>query len=103
MLFKKYPFNNLKNIKNAKKKIKNFINTSNINVNDNIKHVIKIGLYISFFLVVLASIILFIYLNFNKNLLIYKLGLMILKLSSIIATAFIVSGLSVDRIRRDLF
>ncbi len=87
MLFKKFPFNNIKNVK----------------IDDKIKHLIKIGLYISFLLVILSSITLFIYLNFNKNLLIYKLGLMFLKLSTVTATAFIVSGLSVDRIRRDLF
>lgn len=72
-------------------------------IDEKIKKIMKIGLFISVSLAVLSSLILFTYLTFLKTLTTYYLGLMILKLGVILATGFIVAGLSTDRIQKELF
>ena len=72
------------------------------NVDEKIKKIIKIGLYVSGFLAILSSIIMFTYLTYFQTLTVYYLGLTTLKLGVLIATAFIIAGLSTDRIKREL-
>lgn len=71
-------------------------------VDEKIKKIIKIGLYISACLAILSSFIMFTYLTWFKTLAIYYIGLTILKLGVTLATAVIVAGLGTDRIKREL-
>ena len=81
---------------------KNFLPKFN-DIDDKIKKIIKIGLYFSSLLAIISSIILFTYLTYIKTLTVYYLGLSILKLGVILATAFIIAGLGTDRIKKELF
>lgn len=72
------------------------------NIDEKIKKLIKIGLYISASLAIISSLIMFIYLTWFKTLTVYYIGLTILKLGVILATAFIIAGLGTDRIKREL-
>ncbi len=72
------------------------------NVDEKIKNIIKIGLYVSTSLAILSSIIMFTYLTYFQTLTVYYLGLATLKLGILTATAFIIAGLSTDRIKREL-
>ncbi len=82
--------------------LKNFLPNFN-DIDDKIKKIIKIGLYFSSLLAIISSIILFTYLTYIKTLTVYYLGLSILKLGVILATAFIIAGLGTDRIKKELF
>lgn len=75
--------------------------TSFNNIDEKIKKMIKIGLYFSASLSIISSLILFTYLTYIKTLTVYYLGLSILKLAIILATAFIVAGLGTDRIKNE--
>ncbi len=83
MLFKKF----IPNIKDIDKKV--------------IK-IMKVGLIISVLLSILSTLILSAYLTFFKSINVYYLGLMLLKLSILLATAFMIAGLSTDRIKKEL-
>lgn len=75
------------------------------NIKDIDKKVIKImkvGLIISVLLSILSTLILSAYLTFFKSINVYYLGLMLLKLSILLATAFMIAGLSTDRIKKEL-
>ena len=64
--------------------------------------IMKIGLIISVLLSILSTLILSAYLTFFKSINVYYLGLMLLKLSILLATAFMIAGLSTDRIKKEL-
>lgn len=76
--------------------------TSFNNIDVKIKKTIKIGLIISTLLSILSSFVLFTYLAFFKTLVVYYVGLFILKLSIILAVSFIIAGLSTDKIKNQL-
>ncbi len=64
--------------------------------------IMKIGLIISVLLSILSTLILSAYLTFFKSINVYYLGLMLLKLSILLATAFMIAGISTDRIKKEL-
>ena len=64
--------------------------------------IMKIGLIISVLLSILSTLILSACLTFFKSINVYYLGLMLLKLSILLATAFMIAGLSTDRIKKEL-
>ncbi len=64
--------------------------------------IMKNGLSFSFIIAFLGIIILITYLFFIHNYLIYKIGLLIFQLGLYFAADFIVSGLAVDSIKKQI-
>ena len=71
-------------------------------IDKQVMKIMKIGLIISIFLSILSTLILSAYLTFFKSITVYYFGLMLLKLSILLATAFMIAGLSTDRIKKEL-
>ena len=69
------------------------------NVNKKILKIMKYGLQFSFFICIIATIILCTYLLFYHDTFLYFLGLTSFKLGITIGIEFIICGLSVDAIK----
>lgn len=79
-------------------KIKNLIN----NLDKTDLKIMKSGLKLCFFVLLISVLLLVFYLNYSHNFFLYELGLLILKISCYIAVEFIVCGIIVDTIKKDI-
>lgn len=68
------------------------------NINSKILKIMKYGLHFSFFICIIATIILSTYLLSNHNYFLYLLGLSSFKLGIIIGIEFVICGFVVDAI-----
>ena len=73
-----------------------------LNVDNKIIKLIKIGLKISLFILLIGFIFLTTYLFWVHNYILFKIGILIFELSLYFAADFIVSGIAVDSIKKQL-
>lgn len=64
--------------------------------------IMKIGLKICFGILIIAIFLLSFYLFFSHRFFFYELGISILKLSTYIAVEFIICGIVVDKLKKQL-
>ena len=84
------------------KKLNNIINNIFKNLEEKTLKIMKAGLRFSLLVAILSSIILITYLFFLHSALIFKIGLLIFELSIYFAVDFIVSGITVDSIKKHI-
>ncbi len=64
--------------------------------------IMKIGLRISFFIILFSVFLLCIYLRFVHSIFLYNIAIAIFKLSTYIGIEFIICGIVVDTIKKEL-
>ncbi len=64
--------------------------------------VLKHGLHFCFYLCLISTIVLFVYLSFKLNPFVFDLGFMLFKLSIIFAIEFIICAIAADKIKKQL-
>lgn len=72
-------------------------------LDEKIIKIMKNGLKFSFSILIISTIILITYLFFVHNNLIYQIGILVFQISIYIGIDFIVSGIAVDSIKKQIF
>ena len=81
--------------------LENLINTVK-NFDTKIKKLLINGLYFSFFIALVATLILIYYISFSPSNFIYYIGIKVMHLAISFGVSFFVSALAIDKIKRDL-
>ncbi len=81
--------------------MENLINTIK-NFDVKIKKILTKGLYFSFFIAIIATLILIYYIAFYPSNFIFYIGIKVMHLALSFAVYFFVSALAIDKIKRDL-
>lgn len=82
--------------------IKKFFKKTFDNIDKNIIKIMKNGLKFCFLILIISIFILITYLFFIHNNFIYQIGLIVFQLSLYFAADFIISGLAIDTIRKQV-
>ena len=74
-----------------------------LDLDKNILKIIKNGLIFCLFILLISISILTIYLLFVHNVILYQIGILILQISLYFSIDFIISGFTIDIIRKQIF
>lgn len=85
-----------------KEKIHTLLEIFNVkNITEPVKHVMKMGITISFILLLYSSLLLSLYIEFNTPNYLYEIGSTLFKTFSLFITFFFIYGISFNKIAND--